>query len=200
MNLKSLEQRSAEIMAKAKADIVKAEQECAILACLPVLPRYVHVHSLYTSIGSAAYEVKTKQEAYEIYKQFAVIPSFVCRDTFVSIKPFDDEQAKEVCEIHAYVTCDQFGAKLEFYTSTPLGIISVDVRMPLALFGKYRSNYPRAEVHFQMEWIPEPKTNEMKLEISYSPAERSGPSSGRSKVYVMYDKHEVINQFDSSEG
>ena len=187
-------------IAKANKEIEKARIACAISESLPIelsadIPR-IFVYSLYKSVASVTYKAKTKGEAFRIYKAFAPLPAFVCRDGSVSIKPFDDEKAQSVSEIHAWVKIDQHESNLCWFANSPEGIIRFEVELPVSIFGRYVRSDSRAKIHFKMNWQPLPETCEMYLAVSYAPAYREGPQSGGQKIYALYDQYEVTNQFE----
>lgn len=189
----------SEAIAKAEKDIEKARIMGLIYESLPVKPARIFVYPLYKSVASVTYEAKTKQEAFNIYAAFSPIPAYICRDSSVSIKPFEDEAAREVSEIYAWVSVDQHEAKLEFFADSPAGIIRIDVVMPVALFGRYVRSDNNAKIHFHMDWTPFPKTLEMFRAVTYAPAYREGVQSGKQTIYALYDCYEVVNQFEGDE-
>lgn len=193
---KTAETIMAEAIAKAEKEIEKAKIEGAIHDGLPIEPARIFVYPLYGSVASVTYEAKTKQEAYAIYSAFEPLPAFICKGSNTSIKPADDGTANYVTEIHAWVSVDQYAAKLEFYAQSPAGIIRIGVVMPVALFGRYSKSDRNARIHFRMEWEPLPKTNEMFRAVTYAPAYYEGPQSGKQSIYALYDSFEVANQFE----
>lgn len=191
----NIEQKTAEIMAKAQKEVEKAQKECQIRELLPIQPEFVHLHNLWTSIGSLNYKVKTKAEALEITQKFEIIPAFICKDSCVSIKPFDDEKAHEVSQIYAWVSVDQFRTELEFYANIGADIMKISIELPQQLFGHYRKSDPRAKINFTMDWEPLPKTREMFQAIRYARIYHRGPQSGHNVIYAIYDQFELVNQF-----
>lgn len=198
VTIKTAEQIRADALAKAEKEIAKANIEAAIFESLPDAvknPRFIHVYSLYQTVGSVSYDVKTKAEAFEIFRHFEILPSYVCRDSCVSIKPYDDEKAREVTEILAAVEIDSFKAKLRFFTHTQAGIVRIEVEMPVHLFGAYKRDNPRAVKHYVYQWHPMPKTCEMHNIITYASAAPTGEHSAKHIVYALYEAGEVENQF-----
>lgn len=191
----NIEQKTAEIMAKAQKEVEKAQKECQIRELLPVEPYMVHIHTLWGSPAGVAYKVKTKAEALSIAQQFQILPAFICRDSCVSIKPFGDEKAREVSEIYAWVSIDQHKSELEFYAQVGADILRVSIEVPTNLFGHYRKSDPRAKINFTMDWQPLPKTREMFQAIRYARTYHRGPQSGHNVIYAIYDQFELVNQF-----
>lgn len=192
----TLEARTSKIMSDALARVELAKLECSIIESLPAQPASVHVYTLYKSVASATYNAVSRQEALALYQQFVVSPSYICRsNNSVSVKCFDDEAAKEVQEVHATVSIDQYSQELEFFTATPSGMVHIEIRLPLGTFGTYTKSDRNARINYKMNWVPKGTTKTMFLAISYAPADYRGPSSGRQKVYALYDAAEVINQF-----
>lgn len=196
---KTPEQIRADALIKAEQEIQRAETKAQIVESLPIAPQFVHVHTLYRCVGSAKYEVKTKLEAFNIYKQFLdvenVLPSYICKGQFTSVKCFDDEQAQEVSEVFACVEIDKFKASLQFFTQTKAGIIHIEIEMPVGLFGQYRKDSPRAVKNYRLMWQPLPETLNMFLAVNYAASSHYGDMSANTKVYVLYDKYEMENQF-----
>lgn len=191
----NIEQKAAEIMAKAQKEVEKAKKECIIRELLPVKPYMVHTHTLWGSPASVAYKVKTKSDALNIAQQFQILPAFICRDSCVSIKPFDDEKAREVSEIFAWVSIGQYKSELAFYAQVGADILRVSIEVPTQFFGHYRKSDPRAKINFTMDWEPLPKTREMFQAIRYARTYHRGPQSGHNMIYAVYDEFELINQF-----
>ena len=195
----NIETKKADILARANAEIAKAEKEIILRENLPIEPKSVHIYPLYGAVASVSYKAENKAQAYEISRQFNILPPFICRDSSVSIKPFDDEKAREVSEIFAWVDVDQHQAKLKFYTMVGSDLIRVDVELPISAFGHYRKSDNKAKINFTMDWQPLPKTCEMFQAVRYARTYHRGPQSGNSIVYALYDPFELENQFQEVE-
>lgn len=197
--MKTIEQKTSEIMARAQVEVEKAQKECSIYELLPVAPNMVHVRTLWGTPASVSYKVKTKPEALAIAQQFQIVPAYICKDSCTSIKPYSDEKAREVCEIFAWVSIDQYKSELAFYAQVGADILRVSVEIPTDLFGAYRKSDHKAKINFTMDWQPLPKTCEMFQAIRYARAYHRGPESGHNVIYAIYDKYELVNQFEEVE-
>jgi hypothetical protein len=182
--MKTIEQKTAEIMANAAKEVAKAEKECAIRALLPIDPVRVFVYPLYGYIGTVSYTADTKAEAFQIAQQFKILPAFICRDGSVSIKPFDDKKAKTTQEIYIWVSVDQYKTELEFFAESNSEIIKISIELPQRLFGSYRKSDSRAKLNFTMDWFPLDATNAMEKVITYARAYHRGEQSGHNIIYA----------------
>lgn len=190
-----IEQKTAEIMARASKEIEKAQKECSIQSLLPVKPHIIHTYNLYGSPANISYKVNTKADALAIAQQFDILPAYICRGSTAKIKPFNDEKAREVIEIYAWVDVNQYKTELKFYAQVGVDILRISIEIPTGLFGRYVKSDSSAKINFTMDWRPLLKTCEMSQAIRYARVYHRGPQSGYNIVYALYDSYDLINQF-----
>ena len=194
--MKTLDERKATILAKAQADLVKAETECAVIESLPLIPDSVHIYPLYGSIGSARYNAQNKAHALQIFEAFKdTLPAYVCRsNNTVSIRAIDDESSNEVQECFAFVDIEKHDQSIRFFVSTPAGIVRVHISMGFNPFGQYRITDGHRTKYYKWSFSPIAKLGALLRVASYAPVSTYGDMSGGHYLYAAFERFEILEQ------
>ncbi|HET8704950.1 MAG TPA: hypothetical protein VFM46_01505 [Pseudomonadales bacterium] len=184
-------------LAKAESIIKDSETKAAIVEGLPLAPRFVHVYTLYKRVASVSYDAENKAAAFNIASLFTALPAYVTRMNGVSVRCYDDEKADTTEEVLYWVRIAQSGASLNFFAASGVGVIQVEIRLPVSEFGYYYKDKPNERTNYTMEFAAHNKTNTMFRAATYARAYPTGPQSGREYLHVMYDVHELENLFNA---
>ena len=196
MNAINIEAKTAEIMAKAKADIIKAETECEIIKSLPLVPSSVHVYPLYGCIASARYNATSKAHALEIFETFRdILPSYVCRDNnTVSVRAVDDGKSAEVSECLAIAEIEKYDQQVRFYVQTKAGIVKVHISMGFCPFGQFVVADGHRTKYWKWTFRPANKLGALFRVASYAQVSSTGDMSGPHYLYAAYERFEIVDQ------
>lgn len=194
--MENLQTKTQKIMYAALKAVETAKTECAIIESLPLVPSFVHVHSLYGSIGSARYNATSKAHALEILKAFSKIEqSYICRENnTVSVRAEDNGKTSEVSECLAIVEIEKYSQKIRFYVQTTPGLVRVDIDMGFNPFGIFRIDNPKKPKNYSWVFNPANSLGALHRVASYAPVSSVGSMSGGHYLYAVYELFEIEEQ------
>lgn len=190
-----IEKRKAEIMAKAQAEMAKAELEAKIIDCLPIVPAFVHVYSLCGRVASARYNPVSKDDAKLIFEAFPdKLPSYACKTgTTKSIRATDDEKADEVTQFLFSVHIEKHSQCVCFYINTPHGIVEIEIDMGFSPYGQFYVVDKNRTKYFRWEFKPENRLLGLLRVANYARVSSHGDMSAPHMVYAGFEAFEFYD-------
>lgn len=193
--MKTIEQRQAEIMAKAESDVARARKECEIISALPIPPSFVHVYPLYGRCATAKYNVVNAGEAAAVFEAFKdKAPGYATKTgTTKSIKAAWDEKADEVTPALFFIEIQKHDQSIFFFIDTVHGKVKIEISCGFSPFGSFYVADANRRVYYRWEFRPENRLLGLLRVANYARTATHGEMSAPHMIFAGFDSFELYD-------